>query len=107
MVERKLHHWELDRYWVRVLWMAICRSWKAVVGKFGWRTVITISTAIIAALIQFLYLGWNSAVDNLKIVGSSKRGFGASDFLISAREKIDQPDFGKHALTPRERPVIA
>jgi hypothetical protein len=69
---RKLRHWELDRYWLGVAALAIAESWDMVWGKIRWRSiVISSSTVVLSAILQFVIVGWNGTVENLEVVGTS------------------------------------
>jgi hypothetical protein len=67
----KLQHFELDRYWLTVARQAFDDALSDVWGHFGWPLMITASIVVLAAIFQFFWLGWNTTVENLKIVGTS------------------------------------
>src|ERR1700688_4749564 len=68
--KRPLGNFDLDRYWSLVFWEAIRQAFQSCFGHLGWKTVIAGALALLAAVIQFSYIGWDAA-DKLKILGSS------------------------------------
>jgi hypothetical protein len=69
---RKLRRWELDRYWLRVAALAILESWNMVWGEIRWRSIVISSlTVVLAAIFQFVIVGWSGTAENLEIIGTS------------------------------------
>ncbi|HXM60111.1 MAG TPA: hypothetical protein VN950_04590 [Terriglobales bacterium] len=72
MAVRKLQRWELDKYWLRIAEAAIREAWEVVWGRIRWTSILISSlTVVLAAILQFRFVGWSSTIENLKIVASS------------------------------------